>query len=726
MNKSNIKVVIDYYTNSCIISGMYEGKPTTIKRPITGLNDHMTFSRNYSAKAIKNGRDYMLYKIEKFQESNPGFKYSEKLIKNVDPLIFFALNRWDMMGETNYALDYLKSIVQIYDKNKSVGKSKATYEEECKLARANELRKSGIDISYNIALLKTAGLLGISDKIRGMRMAELQEKLYGAKVTRNLIMKDRSTAIELNDMKTIENESTNSTEEPIQTHTIKTKDESSKIEITKREVQNNNNSEKSKKERKEKNQQPTKKTKKSVERRREREEKKSAYEAAKIKKAEENIAHKKAEQERIAKIESEKASKIRAEQEKIEKAKLEAERVARLKAEQEKNSKTEKKDAENLKAEQERKAMAKAKRAEKLKAEQERFSNAKAEAEKLVKEKEKTSSGFFKGIIGKIKKDSSNKTESNSTNSKGRWGRKILDAKDSILNKQFIKKEDSIKKEDVKKFAVTGVATLLAAGSLVAAVNVSNNSNNYNVPITEDETTSSISEHVNNNSSKYNVSITENKTTSSVNESVSYNSPDIPEVYNEPKSNLTEKNSTAEKIQPNNSKKENLEENLPKKEDIIKDDVTKKSDEEKIKEFKDFAFKKYMSAFVIGEKPKVSILNNSYFSEKPDGSGKLGSFKKHPNYDISHINIVTKDGTYKKVDLEGENLDELLNECTDYSIHFVDSKTGSGYGFVQKSQLEALINEIIDVKTDELMDSILNDNVQTNNNNELDYDDWIK
>lgn len=697
MNKSNIKVVIDYYTNGCTISGIYEGKTTTIKRSITGFNDHMTFSRNYSGKAIKNGRDYMLDKIEEFQEANPDFKYSEKLIKNVDPLIFFALERWDMMGETKYALDYLKSIVQIYDKKKSGGKSKAKYEEECKLARANELRKSGIDISYNIALFNTSNSLGITDKIRGMKMAEIQEKLYGAKVTRNLIMKNRSTDIELNDIKTIQDENTNSTEELMQTHTIETKDKSSKIEITQSKVQNNNNSETSKKERKEKNQQPTKKTKKSVERRREREEKKNAYEAAKIKKAAENIALKKAKQERIAKIESEKASQIRIEQKKIEKAKLEAERIARLKAEQEKNAKTEKKDAENLKAEQEKKAMVKAKRAEKLKAEQERFSHARAEAEKLVKEKENTTLGFFKGIIGKIKRDSSNKTEPKSTNNKGRWGRKILDARDSIENKQFIKKENA------KKFAVTGVATLLAAGSLVAAVNASNNSNNYNVQIAEDDTTSSVSE------------------------SISYNSPDIPEVYNEAKSNFTEENSTTKKIKPDNSEKENLEENLPKKEGIIKEDATQKSDEEKIKEFKDFAFKKYMSAFVIGEKPKVgNILNSLYFSENPDGSGNLGSFKKHPNYDISHINIVTKDGAYEKVDLEGKNLDELLNECTDYSIHFVDSKTGVGYGFVQKSQLEELINEIIDAKTEELMDSILNDNVQTNNNNELDYDDWIK
>lgn len=676
---NNIKVEVDYFSNNCIISGFCDGQIKTINRPITGLNDHMAFSRNYSGKKIKNMREYMTYRMEKFQEENPDFEYSRKLINNVDPLIFDALNRWDMMEDTNYAMDYLKSIVQIYDKNKFVGKTKDAYEEECKLARANELRKSGIDISYNVALLNTPISLSIADKIRGIKIAEMQEKLYGAKVTKNLIIKNKSKNIESNDLKIVQSEENNSEEKNTQTHTINTKKEPSEFKMTKSNQSNNKNEEiEIKKEHKKNIQQPTKKTKKSVEKRFEREKKKNAYEAAKLKKAEENNALKKAKQE------------------KLEKERLESERIAKLKVEQEKNETTKKKDDENLKAQLERKAMVKAKRAEKVKEEQERFLKAKAEAEKLVKEKEKENSpfGFFKGIIGKIKKDNNNEKE----NSKGHWGRKLLNAKDSIENKTFIKKEDA------KKIAVTGVATLLAAGSLVSAINVSNNSDNYNIPIVDDENATSISENV------------------------KYNSPDVPEIYNVVSSNLIEKNNTKTDNQKEKSKKDNLnEENFVKEDNVAKEDITQKSNEEKIQELKNFAFKKYMSLFVIGEKPRVgNILNKLYFSENPDGSGNLGSFKKHPNYDISHINIVTKDGAYKTVNIKGESLEELLDECTDYSIHFVDSKTGSGYGFIQKAQLEDVVNEAIDAKIDELMDSILNENNQTtNNNNELDVDDWM-
>ena len=714
MAKNNLKVVVDYYTNSCSVTGIYEGKQITITRPITGFNEHMGYLRNYAGKSIKNKVGYMEYKMEQFKKENPNFKYYEKIIENVDPLIFSALERWDMMGYTNYAMDYLKSIVQNYNIDKSYSKSKEEKQEESKIARKDALDKLGIDISYNVALLNTASAMSITDKIRGIKVAEAQAKLYGAKVTKNFRMNDRGQQNSSNNT-SIQNEQIDinekeanaiNTDKPeltiaaensnIKNETSLNVEKNANLNIKKESSLNvedkNDLNIKNEKRNTEILNKPTRKTKNAVIKKREREEKKIAYESAKLQKADKNKELKLSKQNSIAK----KTENT------IQRRELTNNQQNRYQAD--KNIIPEANNSESLKAEQERKNKIKELRAEKNKKELERIEQARAEAQKIIEDerKRKTPLGFFKGIADKVKNSNSNTVKSNLMDKKERWGRKIADAKDSIKNKQFIKPENA------KKVAVTGVATLLAAGSLAAAINVSNATDNYKVPITNNEENSKATEKIN------------------------YSTPDIPEIYsNAEKACIDELETTKEAVTNSNSSEnkkitKKQEKQQQDEQTINKKDV-KKDNKQKIKEFKEFAYKEYMSSFVIGEEQKTNILKDSYYTENPDGTGNVGFFKnkEKSNLEISHINIVTKDGKYKKVDYHGENLADLLNQCTDYSVHYINKETGCGYGFVQKSRLEQVVNEAIDAKLDELMDSILNDNIQATNNSKLDIEDWM-
>ena len=135
-------------------------------------------------------------------------------------------------------------------------------------------------------------------------------------------------------------------------------------------------------------------------------------------------------------------------------------------------------------------------------------------------------------------------------------------------------------------------------------------------------------------------------------------------------------------------------------EDNKEDEVSVgKSDEEKLKEFKEWAQQKYKSSFIIGEQFKIEdLLKDQTYSENPDGSGRKGEFNYCKNISISHINIITNKG-WTVVRDNGKNLDDLLSEypdCIEYNIHFIDSDTGSNLGFITNSQLDNVIQKAVD------------------------------
>ena len=103
-----------------------------------------------------------------------------------------------------------------------------------------------------------------------------------------------------------------------------------------------------------------------------------------------------------------------------------------------------------------------------------------------------------------------------------------------------------------------------------------------------------------------------------------------------------------------------------------------------------------MEAFVIGKHPEVGeLFKNQIFSENPDGTGNIGHFDKHPNYDMEQVIVMTDNDWYTET-VDGESLPEILSEyqnVTGYSIHFVDSETGGGLGFVTNTQLDNMVQE---------------------------------
>ena len=145
------------------------------------------------------------------------------------------------------------------------------------------------------------------------------------------------------------------------------------------------------------------------------------------------------------------------------------------------------------------------------------------------------------------------------------------------------------------------------------------------------------------------------------------------------------------------------------------------TDEEKIERFRQEALQMYEDALIIGETPQIGdILMDQTYCESPSGVGKVGYFKSHPNYKISHINIVTPKG-WKVVRTEGKSLSELLAEypeCVTYNIGFVDSKTGGGLGFVTKEQYDEMVQNKIN--------EIINSRMDKDTDLDLDTDDLMK
>ena len=164
---------------------------------------------------------------------------------------------------------------------------------------------------------------------------------------------------------------------------------------------------------------------------------------------------------------------------------------------------------------------------------------------------------------------------------------------------------------------------------------------------------------------------------------------------------ITEPNQSETEVQPSEDNQSNID--------------TNKTEDQKIEEFRDTAIQTYKEAFIIGEKPNVGdIFKDKTYSQNPDGSGRIGYFNTYQDYSISHINIITDEG-WHVVRADGKNLIELLAEypnCKDYNIHFINSKTGGGLGFVTKSQLDDIINN----KINSIIESkMLNNSLELNN-----------
>lgn len=184
-----VKVVVDYTRGYYNIIGIYNDRVYQIHKPIRGHDKDGFFKASYSRRLVKLRRKQMERDIKKIIKKDPNFKYSEKMIKKVDPLMYKVLQDWDMKSETTYALDYLKTMIQKFDKEQSFYVAREFYDESCASARKDDLARAGIDISYNVGLFNTSKSLNIFDKIKGMIIARNQAKLIKANVKSSLILK---------------------------------------------------------------------------------------------------------------------------------------------------------------------------------------------------------------------------------------------------------------------------------------------------------------------------------------------------------------------------------------------------------------------------------------------------------------------------------------------------------------------------------------------------------
>lgn len=194
---TGVNVKVDYYNGTYTVKGIYNNKILPLRIPITGVDKDGYFKRNFSQGLILERKRQMKRILKKIKKECPDFKFSKKLIKNVDPLMYKALKSWDKMAETTYATDYLKTMVQTFDESSFAKTSQGTYEEKCRNARRKDLKKHGIRMSYDVALFNTSKNLSLLDRIRGIRIAKKQEKLASVEVKKSTFMKKREVSLDI-------------------------------------------------------------------------------------------------------------------------------------------------------------------------------------------------------------------------------------------------------------------------------------------------------------------------------------------------------------------------------------------------------------------------------------------------------------------------------------------------------------------------------------------------
>ena len=186
MINKGVKVTVDYSNGCYNVTGLYRGKVYSINKPIRGIDRDANFKANYSSRLIKNRKSQILRDIRRhIIAEDANFTYSRRAIKDVDTVMYKALQDWDSMNSTHYAIDYLKTVLQSFNSN---GENTAEFKEKCKEKRAENLKKAGIDITYNLGMLKTSKKINMFDKIKGMMIAKKQNKVLGVNVNNSFIM----------------------------------------------------------------------------------------------------------------------------------------------------------------------------------------------------------------------------------------------------------------------------------------------------------------------------------------------------------------------------------------------------------------------------------------------------------------------------------------------------------------------------------------------------------
>ena len=674
---NNIKVTVDFVNGCYNIAGIYNGGIYSIHKPIVGREKDGNYINNYSSKIINEGRRELESVVKRLMEENPEFKASRETIKDVDYLMYKTLKEWDELNEdkTSYAIDYLKTVVQEFDMDEKPGLSIDTFEEECKKIRTKNLKNSGIEISYKVGLINANSDMSILDRIRGIKIAKRQQELMDVEVINSFIIKK---FYYLNDKDLTDSDILDNMEEKIVEETIrqyKLRDNADFFKESQRKLD-------------------------------EQEELDEDYwlddedEEYWLDDGDDegknDVLDRISDKLRRNKLKEE-TDEINAMSQKaknvLEKMSQEIEQLKKDAKEELLKDKIQEVDIRIKKAElEEQKQLANSAETTE-KEESAEQDNKDSEEESKIQEEDKSENN----------KAFSEKNENQKNSKKRFWTRIIKSPKDSIKNKKYMPLKDRIKKRIIK-----GAITLITAGSVALTIySMTKIGNNITGKIdnpTEYETEYTLP----NDETEFEQTESEIETeTETINETEAETEAEIEtETEKETKSktkNATEiETETKSEIETEAEMKSETEAETEAEieteteTETVAPKVSEKTDEEKMEEFRQIAIGMYMDAFIIGEKPVVGdMLDNKIYYEMPDGSGKVGHFSNYNTYKVEHIEIIGND-KWEPIYDEGKSLTEILEKYpnrTGYSLHFSNSETNGGLGFITEPQLEEMINQ---------------------------------
>ena len=107
-----IKVTVDYANGCYNVTGLRDGKPYTLSKPIRGRDVDGIYRENFSTMLRLEREERIRAEIRNLLITDREFRFSRKAFSEVDTTMYAALSDWDRMNKTNYARRYLKSIVE--------------------------------------------------------------------------------------------------------------------------------------------------------------------------------------------------------------------------------------------------------------------------------------------------------------------------------------------------------------------------------------------------------------------------------------------------------------------------------------------------------------------------------------------------------------------------------------------------------------------------------------
>lgn len=732
MDKKGIKVHVDYSVGVYYIEGYIRGNKYNYAKPIKGMDKDMVYKKYYSSSISSDIRRYMQKAVFNMKRKDTNFKYSNKLLKKVDPVMFATLQDWDKMAGTNYAFDYLKTAIKEIDN---------IDDKEVLNQRKKELEDSGINISYNVGLINASDL-SLIERIKGIIYSRRQKELLGVNVhystfvNNEFVYEDEPLGIQNDQYNEELFESLRNVEKGLKPEYYRSDDEiledlievekglkkrSQNVKIVFEEnsygIHNQDENLDLQEEIevvdlpiKEVNNKRKRKVKNHAGTRTNLTRKQKIQEMKKNKRSETSFqrnARLKEEKELKRQRALEEIRQAKEQKEAEEQRKIEIQRIMREQKEEE-----ERRLLEEQRQEEQRKIeFQKILEEKKLKEEQKKL-----ERKRKILATINSATGTIKSINNNVKKDLILKTK--------HWTRKIDNIKDSIKNKKF-------KPHLGKRIAITGLLTGIILVGINYNIMQQDNNNKFNqettIEKTSELTTKTYSE-IKNEVEKGSEVEAETKTKTKIKakskdvakteikDEAEFEAKDEIEVDAKDETQTkSEVETEAEMVAEINNENE-IEENKQTENNSV--------DKEKVKEFIDSAIKRYEEALIIGENTEFGdLFSEQTYSENPDGTGIVGNFDDFESCYIDFINIIL-DNEWKTVRLEGKTLHQLLEENPDYityNIHFNDKNTGYQLGFITEEQYSQLIqNKIKDILESK------SPNIQNQNDMEVVLDDVIR